>query len=131
MLHNSRPPCHLDSKSFSLDSYIFSHVAAGLPRKKDFTLKMIRMHHIIPNQYIHPSGGFYSWLFAPDRGLRGNRTTKLCLGTYLTPLVIKKLYPLGGLYHSALIHNRAWFSNNSLGVLYSYIYVADQGRKVP
>ena len=56
------------------------------------------MHHIIPNRYIHPSGGFYSWLFAPDHG--DNRTTKLCLGTYLTPLVMtvwKKLHPDGGL----------------------------------
>ena len=42
-------------------------------------------------------------MFAPDRG--GNRTTKLCLGTYLTPLVheydnaknIKKLLDEGGL----------------------------------
>ena len=44
------------------------------------------MHYIISNQYIHPSGGFYNWLFAPDLG--GNRTTKLRLGTYLTPLVM-------------------------------------------
>ena len=84
MLHNSRhvmcgnPP--------ALDHNIFPHVDVVLPRKTDFTLKMLCMHHIIPNQYIHPSGGSYSWLFAPDHG--GNRTTKLCLGTYLTPLVM-------------------------------------------
>ena len=41
---------------------------------------------MIPNRYVNPSSGFYSWLFAPDHG--GNRTTKLCLGTYLTPLVM-------------------------------------------
>ena len=80
------PPPHLDSKSFSLSSYIFSHFAAVLPRKTDFTLKMRCIHHMIPNRYINPSSGFYSWLFAPDHG--GNRTTKLCLGTYLTPLVM-------------------------------------------
>ena len=44
---------------------------------------MLRMHHMIPIRYVYPSGGFYGWLFAPDR--EGNRTTKLCLGTYLTP----------------------------------------------
>ena len=33
--------------------------------------------------YVYPSGGFYGWLLALDH--RGNRTTKLCLGTYLTP----------------------------------------------
>ena len=84
MLHNSLP--HLDSKSFSLSSYIFSHIVAVLPRRTDFTLKMLCMHHIIPSRYVHPSGDFYSWSFAPDR--RGNPTTKLCLGTYLTPLVM-------------------------------------------
>ena len=41
---------------------------------------------MIPNRYVNPSSGFYSWLFAPEHG--GNRTTKLCLGTYLTPLVM-------------------------------------------
>ena len=41
------------------------------------------MHHMIPIRYVYPSGGFYGWRFAPDRG--GNRSTKLCLGTYLTP----------------------------------------------
>ena len=69
-----------------LDRNIFLHVAAVLPRKTDFTLKMLCIHHMIPDRYIHPSGGFHSWLFAPDHG--GNRTTKLCLGTYLTPLVM-------------------------------------------
>jgi hypothetical protein len=78
------PAPDLDSKSFSLNNYIFSHVADVLPKKIDFTLKMLCMHHIIPNRHIHLSGGFYSWLSAPDRG--GNRTTKLCLGTYLTIL---------------------------------------------
>ena len=43
MLHNSCP--HLDSKSFSLNNYIFSHVVAVLPRKSDFILKMLCMHH--------------------------------------------------------------------------------------
>ena len=56
-----------------------------LPRKTYFTLKMLCMHHIIPNRYIYPSDGFYSWLFAPDRG--GNRTTKLCLVTYPPPFL--------------------------------------------
>ena len=70
MVHNARP-------------HIFSHIGAVLPRKTDFTLKMLCMHHIIPNRYIHPSGGFYSWVFAPDRG--GNWTTKFCRCTYLTP----------------------------------------------
>ena len=40
------------------------------------------MHHMIPNSCIYPSGDFYSWPFAPDH--RGNRTTKLCLGRYLS-----------------------------------------------
>ena len=86
-------------KASILDRNIFSHVDVVLPRKSDFTLKMPCMHHIIPNRYIHPSGGFYSWLFGPDHG--GNRTTKLCLGTYLTPLVMtvcktSKSYTRGG-----------------------------------
>ena len=54
---------------------------------------MLCMHQIIPNRYIHPSGGFYSWLFAPDRG--GNRTTKLCLGTYLIPFDLTIKHELG------------------------------------
>ena len=49
-------------------------------------MKMLCIHHLIPNRYINPSGAFYSWLFDPDHG--GNRTTKLCLDTYLTPLVM-------------------------------------------
>ena len=44
---------------------------------------MLCMHHVIPIRYVYPSGGFYSWLLAPDH--RGNRTTKLCFDTYLTP----------------------------------------------
>ena len=55
-----------------------------LPRKCDFTLKMLCMHHMIPNRYNYASGDFYSWLF--DRDHAGNRTTKLCLVTYLIPL---------------------------------------------
>ena len=43
---------------------------------------MLCMHHISPNRHVHPSGGSYSWLFAPDRG--GNRPTKLCLERYLS-----------------------------------------------
>ena len=63
---------------------IFSHFVVALPRKSDFTLEMLCMHHIIPNRYIHPGSGFCSWLFDPDHG--GNRTTKLCLDAYLIPL---------------------------------------------
>ena len=53
MLHNSCP--RLGFKSASLNNYIFAHVAAVLPRKTDFTLKMLCMYHIIPNQHIHVS----------------------------------------------------------------------------
>ena len=35
-------------------------------------------------KYIDASGGFYSWLFVPERG--GNRSTKPYLSTYLTSL---------------------------------------------
>ena len=44
---------------------------------------MLCMHHIILNRYTRPSGGFYSWLFAPDHG--GNRTTKIYLSSYSSP----------------------------------------------
>ena len=47
-------------------------------------MKMLCVHHIIQYQYIDASGGFYSWLFVPERG--GNRSTKPYLGTYLTSL---------------------------------------------
>ena len=81
---------HLDSKSFTLGSYICPHVVVVLPKKSDFTMKMLCMHHIIPSQYIHSSGGFYSRLISPDHG--GNRTTRFCLGTFLTPLVMTVCY---------------------------------------
>ena len=56
-----------------------------LPRKLDFTLEMLCMRHMIPNQHTYILVVvFYSRLFDPDRG--GNRATKLDLGTYLTPL---------------------------------------------
>ena len=74
------PRARTCGKAFILDRNTFSHVAAVLPRKTDFALEMLCMHHIIPNRHAHPSGGFYSWLFAPDHG--GSRTTKLCLGAY-------------------------------------------------
>ena len=78
-----------------LDRDIFSHVIVVLPRKSDFTLKMLCMHHghIFPNRYTHPSGDLHSWLlmFVPDHG--DSRTTKLCLDTYLTPLFMTiKIY---------------------------------------
>ena len=57
---------------------IFTHCCCA-------TKKMLCMHHIIPNRYISILV-VVSTLVAPDRG--GNRTTKHCLGTYLTPLVM-------------------------------------------
>ena len=39
----------------ALDPNIFSHVVVVLPRKRDFTLKMLCMHHIIPNRYNYLS----------------------------------------------------------------------------
>ena len=45
---------------------------------------MLYIHHTIQRQYIYASCGFHSWLFALDR--RGNRSTKLYLGTYLASL---------------------------------------------
>ena len=38
---------HLDSKSFPFDTLLL-----GYPEKKFTKMKMLYMHHIIPNQYI-------------------------------------------------------------------------------
>ena len=48
-------------------------------------LKMLFRHHTIQYQSIYASGGFYSGPFALEHG--DNRSTKLCLGTYLPILL--------------------------------------------
>ena len=35
-----------------LDRNTFSHLAVVLPRKTDFTLEMLCIHHIIPNRFF-------------------------------------------------------------------------------
>ena len=73
-----------------------------LPRKSDFTLKMLWMHHIFPNRYIHPSGGLYSWLFLLNRSRR--QPNHQTLPRYLSYSTLydnvkntKKWYPPRGL----------------------------------
>ena len=57
------PPC--SSAQLNAACNIFLHLAAVLPRKCDFTMKMLYMHHMIPIRYVYASGGFYSSPFAP------------------------------------------------------------------
>ena len=81
-MHNSRPNS-AQLKAACTITYFYTFYCA-IPRKSDFTLKILCMHHMIPNPSNYPSGNFHSWLFDWDHG--GNRTTKLCLATYLIPL---------------------------------------------
>ena len=53
-----------------------------IPHFKCYTCATLFRTHIS----ILTSGDFYSCPFAQDRHDGGNRTTKLCLGTYLIPL---------------------------------------------
>ena len=104
MLSNSRRP-NLWESDHTRPRHIFTRYCCATQKIRFHTENVACMHHIFPNRYIHPSSDLFSWWFVTDHG--DNRTTKLCLDTFPTPIFttwhvdnvkkINKLYPPRGL----------------------------------